>query len=104
MGFIRSEVAPRLTSGESSKKTFSGLLDALFLLNWVFVPGSPSPTCIESADTDGNGKIEGLVDSIFVLGCQFVSNSPCPSDPFLGCGSDPDPANSLGCDEFPGCP
>ncbi len=94
--FIRGDV--------DANGTFNGLVDGLFLLNSTFVPGSPPPPCLESADVDGNGKFNALADAIFALRCQFLPGSPCPTDPFPVCGADPDPASTLGCDDFPGCP
>ena len=95
--------APFIRGDVDADGTFNGLSDALFLLNYVFVPGSPSPPCLESADVDGNGNLNPLADAIFALGCQFVPGSPCPPEPYPACGPDPDPTNTLGCNKFPGC-
>lgn len=76
---------------------FIALLDALHLLEFAFL-GGPSPACLEAADADDNGGFDGLVDGVFILTHGFLGGPP-PGAPYPSCGSDPDAANSLGCDE-----
>ncbi len=77
-------------------------MDALFLLNYQFVTGSPEPPCADAADTDDNGSVTGIVDAIAILMYQFVPGSPPPVAPFPNCGLDPT-ADTLDCANPP-CP
>ena len=77
---------------------FNGLLDALFALNFTFVPGSPAPFCLEACETDRDNLFNGLLDALFMLNFTFVPGSPPVSPPYPDCGPDPDPENTLGCE------
>lgn len=80
----------------------NGLVDAIFLLNYGFVVGSPAPACFDAADANDDGNVNGLVDAIFMLNYGFVAGSSPPPPPFPDCGSDPTP-DAIGCDNPP-CP
>ena len=84
--------------------TFSALTDAITLFAFGFVPGSPSPPCLDAADADDNGILNSLVDGLFVLSYQYVPGSPPPPAPGPSqCGQDPT-SDPFGC-EFPvACP
>ena len=63
------------------------ILDAISLLTWGFLNG-PAPSCLASADFDGNGTIQITLEAINLLSFLFLSATP-PSAPFPGCGVDP---------------
>ena len=80
---------------------FNALADALHLLTFGFL-GGPAPLCLESADADGDGIQNALADALYILTHGFLGGPPPPA-PYPSCGSDPDPATSLGCD-LSACP
>ena len=66
-----------------------GLLDSLFLLNYLFVIGSPEPTCFDGADVDDNGVVT-ILDPLYLLNFAF-NGGDAPPAPVPGeCGTDPD--------------
>ena len=71
--------------------------DALHLLRYAFLPGSPPPLCLEAVDTNDNGIFQNVADAIFLLNCAFVAGTPCMAAPYPDCGVDPNPESSLGC-------
>lgn len=91
--FIRGDV-----DGDA---VFSGLVDALYLLNWQF-SGGPNPPCLKAGDADDDGTANGLVDSLYILNHQFAGG-PAPLPPYPGAGEDPTP-DSLTCDTPLPCP
>ena len=82
--------------GDANSDSQVGLADAVHLLNFAFVPGT-SLLCLEASDVDSDGVFVGLVDALALLNYLFQSGFPPPGSPFPECGSDPDPAQSLGC-------
>ena len=80
-------------------------LDAIFIQNFIFVPGSPPPACFDAADADDDGVVTGTSDPLFILNYLLVAGSPPPPPPGpTVCGTDPTPASSLGCQTEPDCP
>jgi hypothetical protein len=73
------------------------LVDALYLLAYQFVQGSPAPPCPDSADVDDNGFVNGLVDGLYLLNFSFASGSPPP-------GPYPDPGIDMTPDGLGECP
>ena len=77
---------------------FNGLVDAIFLLNFLFTPGSPAPPCLASADVDGELGFDGLVEALYILNYQFLPGSPPIAAPFApDCDVDPLTTTNLGC-------
>lgn len=64
------------------------LPDPLQLLNFLFVPGSPVPSCMDAGDVDDSGDL-GLPDGVLLLFYLFVPGSTPPAAPFPDCGVDP---------------
>ena len=91
--FIRGDV-----DGDTA---VAALTDALYLLQFGFVPGSPVPPCTDAADVDDNGAVNSLVDAQYLLLFGFVPGSPMPPPPHPACGPDPT-VDSLDC--LAGCP
>jgi hypothetical protein len=75
------------------------MADAIFTLRYLFIPGSESPTCIKSADSDDDGTVS-MGDAIYTLRHLFVPASPPPPAPFPDCGTDPTP-DELSCESHP---
>ncbi len=70
------------------------IADAVYLLSFLFVPGSQIPPCEDSCDMNDDGTLN-IADSVFKLSSLFVPESP-PIPPPNECGEDPT-ADALGC-------
>ncbi|MCH9031701.1 MAG: choice-of-anchor B family protein [candidate division Zixibacteria bacterium] len=57
--------------------------DAIFIVNYAFVLGSPAPPCCDEADADGGGDVN-IGDAIFIVRFAFVPSCPPPSCPDPG--------------------
>ena len=79
------------------------LVDAIFLLSFGFIVGSPEPPCLDACDVDDNGMFNALIDGLYTLAFGFLPGSPPPPPPHPLCGSDPTP-DDVTCDDFTGCP
>jgi hypothetical protein len=84
--FIRGDV----NSDESVSMS-----DALYSLAYLYVPGSPSPSCVDAMDADDSGLLS-MEDAIYVLRFLYVPGNPEPPPPFGMCGYDPT-WEGLGC-------
>ena len=71
-----------------------GIGDAITLLMWMFISGSPAIPCQEAADLNDDGKLQ-LQDAIHLLSWLFASG-PSPAQPHPDAGPDPD-QNGPGC-------
>lgn len=87
--------------GDTNSDGSLGLPDAIFLLNFLFVPGSEGPGCDDAADINDDGII-GLSDAIYFLTFQFVGGCAPPA-PHPACGIDGDASDALGCAVNPAC-
>lgn len=94
---------PGFVRGNLNADASTNLLDAVVLLNYLFVPGSAIPTCLDSADVNDDGSVN-LLDPVVLLNYLFVPGNPTPSSPFPGCGIDPTPMDGVGCVSFAACP
>ena len=72
------------------------LVDALFLLDYLFVLGAPVVECLDAADVTDDG-IVNLQDPIWALNYGFVPGGALPPAPFPSCGFDPTD-DALECD------
>ena len=89
--------------GDCNADGSTGIVDAIFLLNALFIEGSTQPTCQDACDTNDNGAVD-IVDAIFLLGILHIPGAPQPPPPGIAnCGPDPtdDP---LECLEYLACP
>ena len=82
--------------------TVSGVVDALFLLNFGFSDGV-EPPCLLAADADSSGNVTALVDGLYILNFFFTAGPP-PGPPFPVCGEDPTFPPPLSCSAAPLCP
>ncbi len=87
-------------NGDGSKN----IGDAVFILNFLFVPGSPAPSCDDGADVNDDGSVN-IGDAVFELNFLFVPGSPGIPEPCAsGCGVDPT-SDALDCPGGqPSCP
>ncbi len=84
VGFIR---------GDANSSTDVSMADAIYTLKYLYVPGSPSPQCMDGADATDDEAIE-MSDAIYTLKYLYVPGSPPPPSPCCDypddCGPDPD--------------
>ncbi len=74
--------------------------DAVFLLSYLFIPGSDDPPCFSAADPNDDGSVQ-ISDAVYLLSYLFVPSSPPPPAPFPDCGVEGTPDGLL-CD-LSGC-
>lgn len=85
--------------GDPNSDQQVGMPDAVFILRYKFVPGSPPPPCMDAGDSNDDGTV-GMPDAVYILRHKFVPGSPPPPPPFPGCGPDPTP-DELDCEDHP---
>ena len=91
---------PRFIRGDVDGDGVLDLGDAVWMLEYLYLPGTPVPPCISAVDFDGGGELD-LADPVSMLSYLFLGG-PEPSPPFPLCGpSDGSPASV--CEEPPGC-
>lgn len=83
--------------GDADANELITISDALYILQHLFIPGSPTPSCMDAADVTDNGTVS-LQDGIYLLQWLFIPGSPEPPPPFPDCGYDPT-WEGLGCSE-----
>ncbi|MCH9031534.1 MAG: PKD domain-containing protein [candidate division Zixibacteria bacterium] len=57
--------------------------DAIFIVNYAFVEGSPAPPCCDQADADGGDDVN-IGDAIYIVKFAFEQGSPAPACPNPG--------------------
>lgn len=56
------------------------IADLLYLVDYMFTPGSPSPPCLKEADINGDGTLTpDISDLLWLVDYMFVPSSPSPS-------------------------
>ena len=78
---------PYFLRGDIDGSESVNITDAILLLRWLYLPGSPPISCLDAADLDDNGTIQ-LIDAISLLHWLFVAGPP-PADPYPLPGADP---------------
>jgi hypothetical protein len=73
--------------------------DAIYTLRYLYVPGSPDPTCMKTADSDDSGDV-AMSDAVYTLRYLYVPGEPPPPAPFPDCGPDLT-SDDLGCETHP---
>lgn len=59
----------------------SDISDLLYLVDFMFKPGYPTPPCIEEANIDGlNGNVPDISDLLYLVDYMFFPGSPAPVD------------------------
>ncbi len=80
--------------------------DPVFLLNFLFVPGSPPLGCPDAADVNDDGS-NNIADGVTALSALFIPGQPGPPAPgSTTCGTDPTfddlgPCEQLSCPPTP---
>jgi len=66
--------------GDADGNQIVEVSDAVFLVRYIFVPGSRAPITYEAGDVDCNGVVD-IVDAVYLINYIFVPGSPEPCDP-----------------------
>jgi hypothetical protein len=73
--------------------------DVVFTLRYLYLPGSASPDCMKSCDSDDSGNV-AMSDALYTLRYLYLPESPNPPYPFPECGPDPS-MDELECYDHP---
>lgn len=96
---IEVSISPVFIRGDANCNNMVDISDAIYILRYKFIPGSPPPLCIDAADVDDDGLV-GLPDAVYILRYKFIPGSPSPPPPYPHCGWDPTP-DELDCESHP---
>ena len=91
-------IPPDFIRGDANDDGGFNIADAIFILNALFVTGSPEISCKDAADANADGG-NNIADAIYVLTALF-SMGPPPPAPHPACGA----AELMGCDIYNSCP
>ncbi len=69
-----------LTCGDANGDGVINVSDAVFVINYVFIPGSPEPDPVCIADANGDGFIN-VSDAVYLINYVFIPGSPAPVQP-----------------------
>jgi hypothetical protein len=68
------------TCGDADGSGVVEIADAVYVINYIFVPGSPAPSPLESGDADCSGVVE-IADAVYLINYVLLPGSPAPCDP-----------------------
>ena len=91
---VSSLIGQEFVRGEANGDGMVDLADAVFILNAIFAPGSPLPSCDDAADANDSGEIT-ISDPVYIL-LYLYCDGPPPPLPFPAAGEDPT-EDELGC-------
>lgn len=104
LDLMAEEVIPQGTDfsrGDTNDDLLVNIADTVYLLNALFIPGSPTLTCDDSGDVNDDGG-KNIADAVWLLNWLFLPGSPLPMAP-VSCGLDPTP-DPLDCAINTSCP
>lgn len=70
--------------------------DVILLLNYIFVIGTPAPSCRDACDLNDSGGPIDLIDASYLMSYLFNQGGP-PAPPFPLPSVDPTPGDGIGC-------
>lgn len=97
--YLGSAPINQFIRGDANSDETVSTPDAVYILRYKFIPGSPPPSCMDAADADDNGNID-MPDAIYILKYKFIPGASPPPPPFPNCGGDPT-LDELGCQSHP---
>lgn len=87
---------PDLRRGDLNDDGNVDVADPVYLLSFLFIPGSPAPECDDAGDVNDDGALD-ISDAVFALSWLFVPGSAVPPAPGpVACGPD-ETRDALGC-------
>jgi len=66
--------------GDANGDEIVNVSDAVALVNYIFVGGSPAPDPLQSGDTNCDGTVN-ISDAVYIVNYIFMVDSPAPCDP-----------------------
>ena len=69
--------------GDANDDGVVNVSDAVFIINYVFIPGSPTPDPLCIADANGDSVVN-VSDAVYIINYVFIPGSP---EPVIGCCS-----------------
>ena len=98
---IQTPAEKEFIRGDVDDSGHLNLTDAVNLLSWLFF-GLYEPACHETGDINNDDNMN-LVDPVQLLFYLFLNEIP-PAQPTDECGVDPNPNDTLTCEEYQSCP
>ncbi len=100
-GFADFCFEPQFRRGDINLDALVNVADAITLLQFLFVAGSPILECEDAGDSTDDGLLD-VADAVTLLFNLFVPGSPPLPEPGDNCGSDPTD-DALDCADPSGC-
>jgi hypothetical protein len=98
---IKTEEEIQFIRGMVDEDLVVTMADALHILKWLYVPGTPDPNCNATMDADDDGLVT-MADALYILKWLYVPGSPNPPLPFcVGAGCTPTVPGDCGPDPTP---
>jgi hypothetical protein len=63
------------TCGDANGDGVLNVSDAIYIINYIFIPGSPAPEPLDAGDANWDGGIN-VSDAIFIMEYVFSGNEP----------------------------
>jgi hypothetical protein len=96
---IRVSSPPAFIRADANADSTITMGDAVYTLQYLFLPGADIPPCMKSADSDDSGDVT-MADAIYTLRHLYLPGAPDPPGPFPSCGVDGTP-DTLRCVDHP---
>jgi subtilisin family serine protease len=71
---------PEWIVGDANRDDNINVSDAVFIINYVFVSGSPTPDPMEVADANCDQSVN-VSDAVYIINFVFITGSPAPCSP-----------------------
>jgi hypothetical protein len=78
--WLHGDITDPFACGDADANGVVEIADAVFLINYIFIPGSPPPVPYEAGDPDCSGVAE-IADAVYLINFVFVPGSAPPCDP-----------------------
>lgn len=92
----------QFSRGDNNGDSRYNIGDPLFTLNFLFVPDSDRPTCLEALDANDDDSLD-ISDPVYELTNLFGTGDPPPAPGPGECGVDLS-VGYMGCDQYDFCP
>ncbi len=64
-----------ITIGDANRDGIINISDAVYIINFIFIPGSPTPVPLCRADTNGDGVIN-VSDAVMIINYVLINGPP----------------------------
>jgi len=80
MDFEMEVIAQEFTCGNTNADDKVNISDAVYIINYVFISGSPAPNPLESGNVNCDADVN-VSDAVYIINYVFIGGSPDPCDP-----------------------